>query len=249
MPESQPSPFLSVVIPAFNEQQRLAGTIDSVTSYLEKQNYTWDITVVDDGSTDDTAVIVRDRQRCSDRVRLLQAAQNRGKGYAVRIGMQHVHGLWRLFMDADNSTTIDHLDEMLPLLADGRFDIVIGSRKARNSRTVVRQPRWKEALGDLGGLLIRTLVLPEIADSQTGFKILRNNVAERILPLLTIDRWAFDVELLAIAVQHGYRIHEAPVQWFNDIDTKVTLTSYAGALRDVLKVRRNLKRGQYQVPE
>ncbi|HIE99301.1 MAG TPA: glycosyltransferase, partial [Fuerstia sp.] len=127
MPERQASSFLSVVVPAYNEQRLLMATLDSVTEYLDQQDYTWDVTVVDDGSSDETSAIVRDRSSTSSGVRLLQYLPNRGKGYAVRYGMQRVNGAWRLFMDADNSTSIEHLDEIRPLLMDGDCDVVIGS--------------------------------------------------------------------------------------------------------------------------
>ncbi|MEO2028385.1 MAG: dolichyl-phosphate beta-glucosyltransferase [Fuerstiella sp.] len=248
MPERQASSFLSVVVPAYNEQRLLMATLDSVTEYLDQQDYTWDVTVVDDGSSDETSAIVRDRSSTSSGVRLLQYLPNRGKGYAVRYGMQRVNGAWRLFMDADNSTSIEHLDEVLPLM-DENWDIVIGSRRTTGARTVVHQPWWKETLGDLGGLWIRTIALPEILDSQAGFKIFRSDVVERIFPLLTLDRWAFDVELLAVARHFGYRIHEIPIQWFDDPHSKVTSASYLQALLDVVRVRRNLKRGVYDLPD
>jgi dolichyl-phosphate beta-glucosyltransferase len=249
MSESQAGPFLSVVIPAYNEQQRLAATLDSVTAYLDGQDYDWDVTVVDDGSNDETSAIVRCHSASVSRIHLLQYSPNRGKGYAVRHGMQRVTGAWRLFMDADNSTSIDHLDAIRPFLDDATFDIVIGSRRAPGARTVVHQSWWKEALGDLGGLWIRGIALPGIKDSQAGFKIFRSDVAERLFPLLTLDRWAFDVELLAIAQHFGYSIHEHPIQWFNDPDTKVTPGSYVEALQDVLRVRHNLKHGVYGAPD
>lgn len=250
MTKSQAGPFLSVVIPAYNERQRIASTLDAVTAYLVQQSYDWNVTVVDDGSCDDTSAVVTKCSAQESRIHLLPYSPNRGKGHAVRYGMQRVTGAWRLFMDADNATSIDHLESMLPLLDEQISDVIIGSRKISGARTIVSQPWWKESLGNLGGLLIRILVLPGIEDSQAGFKVFRSDVVERIFPLLTIDRWAFDVELLAVAKHFGYRIHEHPIRWFDDKNTKVKLMSYPEALLDVLRIRRRLKkRGLPDTPD
>lgn len=245
MSETRSKPFLSVVIPAFNEQYNLPSTLESITSWLQTQNFAWDVTVVDDGSTDETGRIVSDWSREHEGVRLLQYRPNRGKGFAVCHGMTQVRGDWRLFTDADNSTSIDHVEQLLVKLEGGETDLVIGSRRTSGANIDVHQSWWKELFGDLGSLWIRAFAVPGIRDTQAGFKLVRGDAADRLFPLLTVERWAFDVELLAVAQHLGYRICEHPIRWSNDPNTKVSLGSYFQVLVDVLRIRRNLNRGIY----
>ncbi len=158
--------------------------------------------------------------------------------------MLHATGKYRLFMDADNSTAIDHIECFLPLLKSG-CDVVIGSRAVPGTQIVVRQPKWKEFLGKLGNRWIRFWAVPGINDTQAGFKVFRDDVACSIFPLLTIDRWAFDVELLAIARRRGYRIAEVPIRWTNYADSKVTIRSYFEVLIDAVQVRLNIWKKRY----
>lgn len=246
--EKQTSPgglvFLSVVIPAYNEEKRLSHTLKAVLAYLHKQNYTWEVAVVDDGSGDRTADIVREMLIVEPRVRLLQYGQNRGKGYAVRYGMTHVSGKYRVFMDADNSTTLDHVEQMLPFFHLG-FDVVIGSRDVPGANVAVHQPWWKEKLGDLGNWWIQFWAVPGIHDTQAGFKMFTDYAAEGVFPYLTIDQWGFDVEALAVARLHGFKIAERPIRWVNDPDSKVSSKAYLDVLKEVVQVRLNVWRGIY----
>ncbi|HTQ38125.1 MAG TPA: dolichyl-phosphate beta-glucosyltransferase [Pirellulales bacterium] len=244
MPQTNPAIFLSVVIPAFNEEARLAETLAAVGNFLNRQAYSWEVVVVDDGSTDQTARVVTDVRALDARFQLLQYQQNRGKGYAVRYGMLHTSGKYRLFMDADNSTAIDHIAQFLTLLETGT-DMVIGSRAVSGANVLVHQPRGKEWLGKLGNRWIRFWAVPGIKDTQAGFKAFRAEAAENLFSLLTIDRWGFDVELLAIAQHRGYKIAECPIRWTNDPHSKVTPRAYLEVLKEVLKVRLNLWRGLY----
>ncbi len=237
--------FLSVVIPAYNEAERLPHTLPATQAYLQKQPYSWEIAVVDDGSSDKTADLVRAASIVDPRVRLLQYGRNRGKGYAVRFGMTHVSGQYRLFMDADNSTTIDHFAQFLPLFSQG-YDVVIGSRDVRGADVAVHQPRWKELLGDLGNLWIQLWAVPGIKDTQAGFKVFTGKSAAGVFPYLTIDRWGFDVEALAVARQKGYKISEQPIRWINDPHSKVSVKTYFEVLREVVQVRLNIWRGIYK---
>jgi dolichyl-phosphate beta-glucosyltransferase len=141
--------FLSVVIPAYNEEARLGRTLTAVGNFLNRQSYPWEVVVVDDGSTDQTAQLVTNASVLDGRLRLLRYEPNQGKGYAVRQGMLHTSGKYRLFMDADHSTTIDQIAQFLPVLQAG-MDIVIGSRAVPGADVVLHQPRWKELLGKLG---------------------------------------------------------------------------------------------------
>ena len=236
--------FLSVIIPAYNEERRLPPTLRAVVSYLSKQAYVWEVVVVDDGSKDATVDKVKEMAAVDSRVRLLQYGSNRGKGYAVRYGMTRVTGKYRLFMDADNATTIDHFEKFLPVLESG-WDIVIGSRAVAGADIAVHQAWWKERLGDLGNLWIQLWAVPGIHDTQAGFKIFKGYVADKVFGQLTIDRWGFDVEALAVARHFGYKISEQPIRWVNDADSRVSPGAYLEVLQEVVQVRLNLWKGIY----
>lgn len=236
--------YLSVVIPAYNEEKRLPHTLKAVRAYLERQNYAWEIAVVDDGSKDKTAQLVKEMRVVDPRIRLLQYGENRGKGYAVRHGMTHTTGHYRLFMDADNSTTLDHFEKFLPFFDMG-FDVVIGSRDVQGAEIEVHQAKWKELLGDLGNLWIQFWAVRGIKDTQAGFKVFAGYAADEVFPYLTIDRWGFDVEALAVARQRGYKIAERPIRWINDPDSKVSTGAYVDVLKEVVQVRLNIWRGRY----
>ena len=237
---------LSVVIPAYNEAQRLPRTLTEVTAYLARQHYASEIVVVDDGSTDATAQIVRDWPQPPVALRLVAQpdGRNHGKGAAVRLGLCEASGRTRVFMDADNSTTIDHLERFWPFFDQG-FDVVIGSRDVSGANVVIPQVWYKELGGKLGNLIIRALAVPDIADTQAGFKAFSARCVEEILPRLTIDRWGFDVELLVAARCRGFRIKEVPIVWRNDTASSVPATAYFQVLGEVWRVRRQRAAGWY----
>lgn len=235
---------LSVIIPAYNEEKRLPSTLKDVVKYLSAQNYTWEILVVDDGSKDKTVDVVKAISVTEARVKLLQYGANHGKGYAVRYGMIRGSGAYRLFMDADNATTIDHFAKFFPLFSQG-FDVVIGSRDVEGADIKVHQAWWKEKLGDLGNVWIQVWAVPGIKDTQAGFKVFSAKAAADVFPVLTIDRWGFDVEALAVARHKGYNISEQPIRWVNDPDSKVSPKAYIQVLKEVMQVRLNMMAGRY----
>lgn len=237
--------FLSVIIPAYNEEKRLPATLRAIVAYLKRQSYSWEIAVVNDGSKDRTADVVREVSVVEPRVKLLQYGTNHGKGYAVRYGMTRVTGTYRLFTDADNSTSIDHFEKFLPYLEEG-FDVVIGSRDVAGAEIAVHQAWWKERLGDLGNLWIQLWAVPGIKDTQAGFKVFTAKAAEAVFPVLTIDRWGFDVEALAVARHRGFTIAERPIRWVNDPNSKVSGKAYLQVLREVVQVRLNMWKGRYR---
>ncbi len=244
---SDPSVRLSVIIPAYNEEHRLPDTLRHVLDYLSEQTFRSEVLVVDDGSTDGTARIVRNMSGRGVTLRLClhPDGANHGKGAAVRLGMSQAAGEFRLFMDADNSTTIDQVERFWPVFGEGS-DIVIGSRKAPGAQVAVHQPWYKELAGRAGNLWIRLMVAPGIFDTQAGFKMFTRRSAETVFPRLTIERWGYDFEILAVAREQGLRVREIPIRWVNSPDTKVRLGSYLQVLGEVWQVRRNLKAGRYK---
>ncbi len=239
--------YLSVIIPAYNEAKRLPVTLEQVLSYLAVQSYTSEVIIVDDGSTDETSQLVCEWPDSPVPLRLTQHSdlKNHGKGASVRLGMLAAQGRFRLFMDADNSTTIDHIERFWPHFEEG-YDLVIGSRSIKGAYVAVHQPWYKELAGRIGNLIIRLLAVPGIADTQAGFKMFTNACAEAVFARLTIERWGFDVEVLAIARYLGFRIKEAPITWINSPESKVRAGAYLDVLAEVWRVRRNLRLGIYR---
>lgn len=238
---------LSVIIPAFNEERRLPSTLDRAMAYLEKQPYRSEIIVVNDGSTDKTGEVVSGREQGSVPLELLQHADgaNHGKGASVRKGMLAAGGAYRLFMDADNSTTLDQVERFWPFFEDG-FDVVIGSRALKESVIGRHQSIFKECAGRIGNFLVRTLAVPGIHDTQAGFKIFTAAAAQAIFPRQTIQRWGYDIELLAIARLLGYGICEVPITWLNAAGSKVTAGTYFEVLGEIWRIRQNLRSGVYK---
>lgn len=239
-------PFLSVIIPAYNEAKRLPLTLIDIDKHLELQEYSYEILVVNDGSTDDTAEIVRRFDSLIQNLKLVDNKENKGKGAAVRQGMLAAKGTWRLFMDADNSTSVVEFNKMIPYFKDG-YEIVIGSRDAKGARTLPPQPIYKKGLGNIGNLIIQALLLPGIWDTQCGFKCFSDEAADRIFRLTKIDRWGFDAEALALAKTLGYKIKEMPVFWVNDPRSHVSLKTYLQVLAETVKIRWWLWRHSYNI--
>ena len=231
------SPYLSVIIPAYNEAERLQGSLERVVSYLDQQPFSSEVLVVDDGSTDDTATIARHYAGEHATVRILRYTPNRGKGHAVRVGMKEANGQLMLFCDADLSTPIEELEKLVPFVHEG-YDVVIGSRALPDSDLKVHQPWLRERLGRTFNLLVRLLGVRGFADTQCGFKLFTRQAARDVFPQLFTDRWAFDVEALLVARYMGYQIREVPVTWINSSASKVNvLRDAVGTLRDLLRIR------------
>ncbi len=244
---SDPDIRLSVVIPAFNEARRLPHTLDEVFAYLGRQPYRAEVVIVDDGSIDDTAQLVSARQTeppVSLRLIRHPDGRNHGKGATVRRGMAEAVGCYRVFMDADNSTTLDHIESFWPWFEQG-YDMVIGSRDIDGAHVVIHQPWYKELGGKIGNLVIRALAAPGIADTQAGFKMFSARCIEGVLPRLTIERWGFDVELIVAARCQGYRVKELPIRWVNNTASTVPALAYIQVLGEVWRVRRLRAAGHY----
>lgn len=229
-------PYLSVVIPAYNESKRLPLTLVDVDKHLSKAKFTYEIVVVNDGSKDDTADVVKKLTKLIPHLRLASYDQNQGKGNAVRLGMTEASGKYRLFMDSDNSTTVDQFKNMEPFLKKG-YHVVIGSRDVKGAVMDPPQSLLKRLLGNLGNLYIQLLLLPGIWDTQCGFKCFSEEAAGKIFPLQKIKRFGFDPEILSLAKKFGYRIKEVPVHWVNDTSSTVGAITYIQVLIEVAKIR------------
>lgn len=231
---------LSVVIPAYNAAHQIVGTLDAVQSFLNGDGIPHEVIVVDDGSRDATREVV---SRRNGGVRLIANEGNRGKGYSVRQGMLAAKCDWVLFTDVDHATPIEHLTGFAPHAASN--DILIGSRRLTESTIVRRQPRIRQAMGRVFPYLVRAFVLPQFADTQCGFKMFRRDVARDLFGRAEVDRFCFDVEVLAMAVAAGYRIAELPVQWRNPEggSTLRIVRDTARMLKDLAGIRRRMRQG------
>lgn len=244
-------PYLSVVIPAYNEEKRIPRTLLALDHYLSGQKYAYEILVVNDGSTDNTAEVVKRFETLVPHLRLLHDDANHGKGYVVRQGMLAAQGNIRLFMDADNSTTIDHFEKMIPLFEQG-YDVVIGSREAKDApgaEQAISQPFVKRLLGDLANLLIQIVAVWGIWDTQAGFKACTAHASQEIFSRARINRWGFDIEMLALARALRLRLGIIPTYWVNDPNSHVTLRGYINTFRELFIIRMNLWRGVYNIPK
>ena len=227
--------YLSVVIPAFNEEERIEETLSKIELYLKKQDYPYEIIVVDDGSEDNTARLVMNYPTYNHTLRLLQNEGNKGKGYSVKRGVLEARGAYILFSDADLSTPIEEVEKLMPWFDKG-YDIVIGSRGLPQSNIVIHQPLYRETMGRIFNLLVQLLTIKGIKDTQCGFKCFRGDVARDIFNRQTLSGFSFDVEVLYIATKLNYRIKEVPINWYNSPRTKVN------ALTDSLKMLFDLVR-------
>lgn len=236
-------PFLSLIIPAYNEAKRLPSALEQAYAYLQQQDYTFEIIVVENGSQDDTLQIALDFAERHPQVRVLEQKQ-RGKGLAVKHGMLQARGIYRFMCDVDFSMPINELQSFLPpALQD--FDIAIASREAPGS-VRYHEPAHRHVIGRIYNSLIRWLLLPGLQDTQCGFKCFRAEVAEDLFPRQTLRGWSFDVEILFIARQRGYRIVEVPIAWYYNANSRIHLVR--DSLRmglDLLTIRWNAWRGVY----
>ncbi len=236
----------SVVIPAYDEEQRLPQYLHEVVAFFEEWGEAYEVIVVDDGSRDSTRERVREVQAIHRRVRLIALPRNCGKGYAVRVGMVNAQGAFRLFTDADGATPIVEVKRLLPALQAGA-DIVIGSRALVDPAVSVQAKRHRVWAGKVFNWLVARLGLSRIADSQCGFKCFRGPVAEDLFRSLTTDGFGFDVELLLLAQRRGYAITEVAINWADQPGSKVSvLTDGPRMLWQILAARLSLARGRQE---
>jgi dolichyl-phosphate beta-glucosyltransferase len=214
------SPEISIVIPAFNEALRLPVTLDRIEHFLKTSGLSGEVIVVDDGSRDATAEVVRQRAASWPQLALVTSPRNAGKGAAVRLGMSQAHGRYRIFSDADLSVPIDDLEKLLRPLRAGA-GVAIASRGLKDSQVELHQPWYRETMGKIFNRLVRIFVLGGVHDTQCGFKAFSAEVADRVFPALQTRGFGFDVEVLYRAHQAGYRIVEVPTRWINSPQSRV----------------------------
>ena len=237
---------LSVIIPAYNEEKRLPKTLEEIDKYLSGQSYDYEILVVNDGSKDRTVEIAKNLAPTIKNLTVTGYEQNRGKGFAVRFGILEAKGDYRLFTDADNSTSVDQIEKMWPEFKKG-FDIVIGSRDIKGAVLNPPQPWLRHIILGEGFKLYRKIIIDlwGIEDTQCGFKCFAKKTAEDIFPKCKIDRFAFDPEILIIGKKLDYKIKEMPIYWKNDLESKVKFMSIFKMALDLFKIRWNLIAKKY----
>lgn len=240
-------PVVSIVIPAYNEEQRIGCSLGRIGDYFDGRGEPWELIVVDDGSTDGTAALVERfaTAQPDGTARLLRHETNRGKGAAVRTGMLATRGQVALFTDADLSTPVEQFDLFARRLADGNA-VVIGTRKSPEARLEKRQPRLRETLGKGFTWLSNFLVVSGVSDFTCGFKCFSRQAAQTVFKVQRLSNWSFDAEVLFLCRKHGFRIAEVPVHWADAQGTKVRLKrDIIGSLVGLLKVRYYDWKGYY----
>lgn len=238
-------PYLSIIIPAYNEAERIPKTLIDVDRRLAGVDYSYEILVVNDGSTDNTASVVKGMTKMVKDLTLIDVAANGGKGATVKEGMLRASGKVRLFMDADNSTSVDQFEKMMPFFKDG-YGVVIGSRAVRGAELDPPEPPLRRFAGKALNFFVQLILLPGIWDTQCGFKAYTDEAAQKIFTASRTAGWGFDVETLALAHKMGYRIKEVPVRWVNDIRSHVRFSGGLQFLAETCTIRWRLWRREYR---
>ncbi len=226
-------PYLSVIIPAYNEAKRLPPTLVDISKHLEKIEFEYEIIVVDNNSTDATSEVVERFSHLIKNLKLVKL-EMKGKGLAVKEGMLKAEGEYRAFTDADNSISFDQIINALKHFRDG-VDVVIGSRDVKGARE--EQPWYRQLAGNIGNLIIQALLLPGLWDTQCPLKIFKAEVAEKVFSVAKIKHWGFDVEILSLAKKMGYKIKEIPAVFISAPGSGVKPITYIYVLLEVFKIK------------
>ncbi|MBN2407376.1 MAG: glycosyltransferase family 2 protein [Elusimicrobia bacterium] len=229
--------FLSVIVPAYNEGTQIGGNIAGLTGYLDARGYAFEIIIVDDGSTDSTGDIISGISKYDSRIKLIINSRNKGKGYSTKKGIMAAAGRFILFTDADCQIYFEELEKFIELIASG-CDIVIASRLLPGAELHGRQSLFRAFSRKVLSFLVKSFLMPDITDSQCGFKCFSRQVAETVFRKQTITGFGFDIEILYIAYKAGYNIKEVPISWKSSKTTKVRLIPDSiGVLKDIIKIK------------
>ncbi len=240
---SAPQPLLSLIIPAYNEGERLPTTLPQVFAFLEAQTYPFEVILVNNNSRDNTREIALEFAATRPYLRVIDE-MTQGKGAAVRTGMLAATGEYLFMADADFSMPVEEIAKFLPPQM-GDYDVAIGNREAPGAKRY-NEPAYRHFMGRVFNFYVKVLAIPGFEDTQCGFKCFRREVAWNILPCQTIDGWAFDVELLFIALRHGYHIVEVPINWYYGENSRVSpVRDTINMIREVLRIRYNGFTGRY----
>ncbi|HXG56202.1 MAG TPA: dolichyl-phosphate beta-glucosyltransferase [Vicinamibacterales bacterium] len=235
-------PTLAVIIPAFNEASRIEATLGELCGYLRSREWDWEIRVVDDGSSDDTSRLVERCARTEPRVRL-QQEPHRGKGGAVRAGFLATRAAYRFLCDADLSMPAREIGRFMPPSLDA--DVAIGTREGAGARRI-GEPLLRHLVGRGFNALVRLALVADFSDTQCGFKMFTGPAADAIFPHVTVEGWAFDLEVLSIARLRGLRIDEVPIEWHYREESRVSLVrDSVGMATELLRIRARIRRGAY----
>lgn len=244
-------PYLSVIVPAYREADRIGKNLLEIENYLSAKDYSYEILVITDGSPDNTPEAARGFADKVKNLRVIENKENHGKGYVVRQGLLEAKGELRLFLDADGSTSITHLDTFIPEFKNNGFDVVIGSRDIEGAFVQIHQPKYREVMGDMGNWAIRIVLgLWSYPDTQCGFKMLNAKAAEAVASRMVVDRFGFDFELIILAKKLGFKIKQMPVRWLNEEGSSVGLTGPNGFIQvliDLFKTKGRLLAGKYNL--
>lgn len=243
---------LSIIIPAFNEEERLRDTLRKILDYVRREDLAAEVIVVDDGSSDRTSDVASEVFLGAPEVpsQVIHYEPNRGKGYAVRKGLLAAHGDVALFSDADLSTPIEELPKLIDPIRSGDLDVAFGSRALDRSLIGTHQPWRREQGGKVFNLVVRLMTGMPFWDTQCGFKAFNMARFRPLLELMRIDRFGFDVEFLYVARLNGLALREIPVRWDNDERTKVSvLRDSIRMFEEVRQIRRNARQGKYELPQ
>ena len=228
----------SIVIPAYNEENRIIDTLKKIVKFMSVNYPEYEIIVVDDGSSDATARTVKNEFQNDIKLKILELSSNRGKGYAVRKGILLAEGNNVLISDADMSAPIDQINKLIPFLDEGN-DIVMASRAIDKAHVQIHQPWYREIMGKTFNLFVRMVVFKGFYDTQCGFKLINSKVAKELASIMKIDGFCFDVEMVFLALEKGYRVVEVGVDWVNSPDSKVKLfTSSLAMFVDLFKIKK-----------
>ena len=246
--------YLSVIIPAYKEKDRIGKTLLALESYLQTKKFTFEVLVVVDGSADSTSEVAQSFSNQVTNLRVIANAENHGKGFVVRQGLLEATGKYRVFLDADGSTSIDHIETFLPEFENNGYDVVIGSRDIAGAKIEKHQAVYREWLGNLGNIAIKSILgLWQYPDTQCGFKMLTANASQEIASRMVVNRFGFDFELLALAHALGFRVKQLPVRWLDEAEgSTVKLfgpNGYLQVLRDLFATRFRLLTGRYKISD